>query len=180
MRNLILPVFLLVPLMAWGAASVEGTPKVSFHAEGSPGALDIEGTTSKLQVSDDGTTMTFTVAMDSLTTGIGVRDHHMKDEYAQTNLFPEATLTFPRAALHWPSAVGEGTPGMVSGTFTTHGVPQPVDVKYQLKKTKTGTRISAEFEFDVSRHGIVIPSYLGITVDPKMHAEATFDLAGTP
>jgi polyisoprenoid-binding protein YceI len=176
MRSLLFPCLLLLPAIAWAGAAVQGAPKVSFHAEGSPGALDIEGTTSQLQVRDDGTTLTFAVGLDSVTTGIGVRDHHMKDEYAQTSLYPEATLTVPRAAIHWPVAVGEASPGVVTGTFTAHGVSQPAQVKYQVKKTKTGDRISAEFDFDVSRHGIAIPSYLGVTVDPKMHAEATFDL----
>lgn len=165
---------------AQGDASLIGTPKVSFHAEGSPGALDIEGNTTDLRVADDGTTLTFTVPLDSVTTGIKVRDHHMHAEYAQTSLFPNATLTLDRAGITWPSDVGQSANGVAQGVFTAHGVPVPAQVSYVAKRTKTGTRLTGEFDFDVSRHGIEIPSYLGVTVDPKMHAKATIDLLGVP
>jgi polyisoprenoid-binding protein YceI len=171
---------LLFAGVAHGDASLAGTPKVSFHAEGSPGALDIEGNTTDLRVADDGTALTFTVPLDSVTTGIKLRDHHMQADYAQTNLFPNATLTLDRTAITWPSDVGQSANGVADGTFTVHGVALPAQVSYVAKRTKTGTRLTGEFDFDVSRHGIEIPSYLGVTVDPKMHAKATIDLLGVP
>ena len=161
-------------------ASISGKPKVSFHAEGSPGALDIEGATSDLRIADDGTTLTFTVPLDSVDTGIALRDHHMKSEYAQTAQYPDATLTLARASIVWPSQIGESTNGVVDGTFVAHGVSTPAKVSYVARRTKTGTRLSGEFDFDVSAHGIKIPSYLGVTVDPHMHAQATVDLVGLP
>ena len=184
MRKPLSSLVLILSLLASGAAhsdaSVAGTPKVSFHAEGSPGALDIEGTTADLRVADDGKTLTFTVPIDSVTTGITLRDHHMRSEYAETSLFPNATLTLDRASIPWPSEVGQSASGVADAVFTAHGIPLPAQVTYVAKRTKTGTRLTGEFDFDVSRHGIQIPSYLGVTVDPKMHAKATIDLLGVP
>ena len=98
-RTLAISILLAVSTAALADASVTGKPKVSFHAEGSPGALDIEGTTTDLRVLDDDTTLTFTVPLDSVDTGIELRDHHMKSEYAQTALYPDATLTLTRSAI---------------------------------------------------------------------------------
>jgi polyisoprenoid-binding protein YceI len=180
LSSLVLILSVLASGVARSDASVAGTPKVSFHAEGSPGALDIEGTTTDLRVGDDGKTLTFTVPLDSVTTGITLRDHHMRNEYAQTSLFPNATLALDRASITWPSEVGQSASGVVDAVFTAHGVALPAQLSYTAKRTKTGTRLTGEFDFDVNRHGIEIPSYLGVTVDPKMHAKATIDLLGVP
>lgn len=171
---------LFVSSNAHAALQVEGKPKVTFHAEGSPGALDIEGKTNALVLTDDGTTLTFHVRMETVDTGIPVRDHHMNEKYVETAKYPEVTLAVPKAAIPLPTATGEATNGTIKGTFTAHGVPQEVDVAWDVRKSKTGWRMHAKFPFDVQAHGIEIPSYLGVTVDPAMRAEATADVVDAP
>lgn len=90
--------------------------------------------------------------------------------------FPTATLVVPKASVQWGAAVGERKTGTVEGQFTAHGVTKPVSVEYSTQKSKTGFRVTGKFTFDISQHGVAIPSYLGVTVDPKMRAEATMDL----
>lgn len=171
---------LLLPAIALAGVSVTGKPKVAFFATGSPGFLDIEGTTSSITATDDGTTLTFTVPMSSVSTGISLRDGHMKDEYVQVATYPNATLSMTKSAVTWPTATGEKKTGSVSANFTVHGVTKPVTVSYTNAKTNAGYKVTAKFNFDVSQHGITIPSYLGVTVDPKMNAEVTMDLANAP
>lgn len=161
--------------VALAAFQVDGKPKVSFFAEGSPGALDIEGKTTELKLEDDGTTLTFTVPLDSVTTGIGLRDTHMKDKYLETGTYPNATLTLKRSELQLP-ADGETTTGTVGATFDVHGVQKPVTVAYELKLKKGTYSVDATFEYDASAHGIAIPSYLGVTVAPKQSAQVRFDM----
>lgn len=162
---------------AWAAGmTLSGTPKVAFFAQGSPGFLDIEGDTSTVQVADNGTNLTFTVPMTSVTTGIGLRDDHMNNEFVEVSKFPNAVLTLKNADIKWPVNVGEAAQGTVAATFDIHGVPGPTQVTYTVKKTKTGFRVTAKFPFDVSQHGISVPSYMGVTVAPAMHAEVTLDL----
>lgn len=167
---------LALPFAADAAVTVTGKPKVSFFATGSPGFLDIEGETSKITAADDGARLTFTVPMTSVSTGIDMRDEHMNNEYVQVAQFPNAVLAFDKAAVTWPTATGEKKEGTVKADFTIHGVTKPVDVTYTNARTKTGYRVNAKFNFDVSQHGIAIPSYLGVTVDPKMRTEVTLDL----
>lgn len=161
---------------AYAAIRVDGKPKVSFFATGSPGWLDIEGVASSISAADDGTKLTFTVPMTSVSTGIGMRDDHMNKEFVQVDKFPNAILSFAKADVTWPAAGGAATEGSVNATFNIHGVDQPVTVTYNVGSTKTGYRVKAKFNFDASAAGISIPSYMGVTVDPKMRSEVTLDL----
>lgn len=174
---LVLSIGLLAVAPAWAAGmTLSGSPKVAFFAQGSPGFLDIEGDSNTVQVADSGTALTFTVPMTSVKTGIGLRDDHMNNEFVEVSKFPNAVLTVKNADVKWPVNVGEAAQGTVTGTFDIHGVPAPTQVTYTVKKTKTGFHVTAKFPFDVSQHGIKVPSYMGVTVAPAMHAEVTLDL----
>lgn len=161
---------------ALAAFRVDGKPKVSFFAEGSPGALDIEGKTTDLTLVDDGTTVKAIVKLDTVTTGIDLRDRHMKEKYLHVDQYPEATLTLSRADLQLPTEVGKSTKGELSATFSCHGVDEPVTVTYTIKKSKTGYAVDASFHYNAAAHDIDIPSYLGITVSPEQHARARFNM----
>lgn len=167
---------LALPFAANAGMKVDGKPKVSFFATGSPGFLDIEGVAGEIAAADDGTKLTFTVPMKSVKTGIDLRDEHMNEEYVQVAQYPDAVLTVDKAAVQWGANLGEKKQGTVPGDFTIHGVTKPVQVQYTTQKSKTGFRVTGKFEFDVAQHGIKIPSYMGVTVDPKMRAEVQLDL----
>jgi polyisoprenoid-binding protein YceI len=175
MRTLLLAL-LLLPTPALAGFTVTGKPKVDFYAVGNPGLLDIDGKSDQLSVSDDGTTVTFKLPMASVRTGIALRDHHMNEKYVEIATFPDVTLAFSRADVPWPTEVGQAASGTVAAEFTAHGVARPTQVKYTVKKSKVGYRIHGEFPFDISQHGIVVPAYLGITVESAMRAEATVDV----
>jgi polyisoprenoid-binding protein YceI len=166
----------LAPASAAAALKASGKPDIHFFAEGSPGALDIDGATNTLAIADDGTKIVFTVPMKSVSTGIDMRDEHMNEKFVQVEQFPNAILTINKADIQLGTTLGEEKSGTVSGTFNIHGADQPVTVTYNTKKSKTGWRAMAKFEFDVTKSGIAIPDYLGVTVDPKMHAEVKVDL----
>jgi polyisoprenoid-binding protein YceI len=171
---------LALPSLAVAGMSVTGKPAVSFNAEGSPGFLDIEGTTSSITAADDGTTLTLTVPMSTVKTGIDLRDEHMNNEYVQIASHPNAVMTLKKADVKWPTASGEKTSGTVAGTFNIHGQSQAVNIGYNISKTTSGYKVAASFKFDCSKSGITIPAYMGVTVDPKMSAKATLELADAP
>lgn len=182
-RSALVATLLLVPGAAAAGLKVDSSiaaPKVGFHANGEPGALDIDATTADLTVADDGTTLTFTVALATVTTGIDLRDEHMKDKFLQVGTFPSATLALPKAGIAWPVEVAKRAKGTLDAQFTAHGVTKPVKVTYDVSKTKTGYKIDASFPYDISQHGIDVPSYLGITVDAKQTAKATFYMVDAP
>lgn len=161
---------------AWAGMTLAGAPKVTFFAVGNPGFLDIEGVTNQMTVADDGTKLTFTVPMATVETGIDLRDDHMNNKYVEVATYPNVVLTLDKASVTWPAAVGESASGTAKATFTIRDVTQPADVTYTVKKSKTGYKVNAKFTFDVSKHGIAVPSYLGVTVESAMRAEVAFDL----
>lgn len=163
-------------LPAAAAYQVTGKPKVTFYAEGSPGALDIEGKSGELSLTDDGTTVTAKVPLASVSTGIDLRDDHMKNKYMGIASFPDLLLRFNRADLKVPTDAGQSTTGTLAATFSAHGVEQPVTVTYTVKKGKSALEVDASFDYDISKHGVEIPSYLGITVDPAQNAKVRFDM----
>jgi polyisoprenoid-binding protein YceI len=120
--------------------------------------------------------MSFVVPMKSVTTGIDMRDEHMNEKYVEVAKFPNATLSVAKADVTWPATLAESKSGTAKATFNIHGVDQPVTVEYTLQRTKTGYRATAKFAFDAAASGIEIPAYMGVTVDPKMHAEVKADL----
>ncbi len=160
---------------ALAGMSLTGKPKVKFHAEGSPNFLTFDGVTRELTVDDDGTNLVFTVPMDTVTTGIELRDDHMRKTYVQTDKFPHVVLTVPRAGIIWP-ADGDSAEGTVTGSFEAHGVTLEVPVTYEIKHAKGEYRVKATYPFNTSKHGIEIPTYLGVTIDPAMQAEVQLEL----
>lgn len=170
---------LSAPADALAGYSVFGTPNVKFNATGSPGFLDIEGVGNTMTLADDGNTLLFTVPMTTVSTGIELRDDHMWNEFITVGAFPDATLSMVRSSVSLPTTGGSAK-GTVNATFTVHGVAQPVTVTYNIKTSKVGYRVTASFAFDAEKSNIKIPSYMGITVDPKMTANVTVDLANAP
>jgi len=171
---------LLLVAPAQAGMKIDGKPKVSFFAVGNPGFLDIEGESKDLACADDGTTLTFTHQVNTLTTGIGLRDEHMKSKFMHAEQYPTVSLSLAKAAVPWPAEVGAAASGTVPASFSAHGASQPTEVAYTIRKSKTGWKVTAKFPFDISKHGIDVPSYLGVTVETAMRAEVTFDLVDAP
>jgi polyisoprenoid-binding protein YceI len=172
--------FLALPLPALAGWTVSGTPKVGFQAQGRPGALSIDGKAAGATLEDTGDALRFTVAMAQVTTGIALRDEHMRKNYVQVDQFPDAVLVVPKATLQVPGEVGASTTGDVAGFFTVHGQTRDVLVSFEIKRDRSGLAVRGSFPFDVAQHGIQIPSYLGVTVDPVMQADAAFRVVETP
>ena len=91
--------------VAWaGTLKVEGKPKVTFFAVGSPSFLNIEGTTTTLNLADDGSTLKFSVPMKTVDSGVELRDEHMRDKYVHVETTPDAIISFKKADIPWNAA----------------------------------------------------------------------------
>lgn len=162
---------------ALGALSAPSGAKVGFQASG-PAGMKIEGTTSDLNVTDDGTTLTIDVPLANLSTGIALRDHHMREKYLEVGKFPSATLQVARAALKMP-AQGAGVELDVPGALQLHGQKRTVTVHYDAKGDGSGLAAHGRFRVNMNDYGITVPTYLGVTVKPDVDVVATFRLAGS-
>jgi polyisoprenoid-binding protein YceI len=138
-----------------------------------PGGIKMEGKTSELEVKDLRKTLTVVVPLTHLSTGIDLRDSHMKEKYLETGKYPTAELKVPRADLKLHKG-GEGVQSEIKATLRLHGQEKPVTVKYQAKPVPGGYEIVGSFRLNMTEYGIAVPEYLGVTVKPDVEITASF------
>lgn len=183
LRSALVAALVLLPSTSFAGMKLDESiakPKVGFKANGEPGALDIDAKTESITVADDGTKLTFTVDMGKVTTGIELRDEHMRTKFLHTETYPTVTLAFEKAKIAWPAETGQKANGKLDAQFTAHGVTKPVSMTYEVQKTKQGWKCTGAFDYNTSDFGIDVPNYLGITVDGKQSAKAVFYLVDAP
>ena len=163
-----------VALAADAKITRTGTPSVTFQASG-PAGMKIVGTTSDLDVDDQGGKVVIRVPLRNLTTGIALRDDHMRNKYLQVGSYPNAELTVDRASINFPPPPGDGsTQGDANGTMAIHGQTHNVSFHYILARTSGVLRVRGVTHLNISDYGISVPSYLGVTVKPDIDVEVQF------
>ena len=152
----------------------KGDASVDFYATG-PGGLAIDGKTKEMSIGDDGKKLVFSVPLKDLTTGIPLRDEHMRNKYLEIDKNPNATLEVPRSSIEFP-ALGKRSEGDVKGTFTCHGKSKEVTVHYKSHREKDNT-LGAEgkFKINLKDYDITVPNYLGVTVRPDVDIQVKFN-----
>ena len=149
-----------------------GGASTTFKAAG-PAGLTIEGVTSDMTIADDGTSVTITVPLTALKTGIELRDKHTKDAI-EADKYPTTTLTVARAALKFPGAGAESS-GDAHGQLALHGQTRDVTFHYVAKQSGDTLSVKASARINVDDFGVKRPSYLGVTVKPDVDVTTTFD-----
>ena len=169
----------LVALVAFSAhakISRKGDPSVSFFAKGTVPGLSINGKTNELNelnVSDDGTNVVVTVPLGKLTTGIELRDKHLKEKYLNVAQFPNAQLTIAHTARK--IAPDGDVSGDAEGSLKIHGQAKNVKFHFDAKRDGTTFHVSTKFTVNMMDFGIEKPSHLGVGVKPDVEIEAKFD-----
>jgi polyisoprenoid-binding protein YceI len=161
---------------AHAAFSSASDGRVTFDAAG-PAGFKIEGTTSDLAVSETNGNLVVTVGLANLTTGISLRDHHMRDKYLEVPKFPSAVLSVARSALTVPAAGGQ-VEADAPATLTLHGQTRPVTVHYSTKLDGSSFTTQGRFHINMNDFGITVPTYLGVTVKPEVDVTASFRALG--
>jgi polyisoprenoid-binding protein YceI len=115
--------------------------------------------TGSAKVTGDSVTATnIKVPMNSLKTGIELRDKHMKEKYIETAKFPDAELI---------EATGKGGKGR--GKLKFHGVEKEVTGTYKI----VGKEMEAEFPIKLSEFGITGIKYMGVGVKDDVKVTIT-------
>jgi polyisoprenoid-binding protein YceI len=151
--------------------------KVSFLAVGRPSAIKIkgEGAGAEGVLHDENHTLKGEVKFDlsTLTTGIEMRDHHMKEKYLETPKFPVATLKL--TDLKVPA--GNSSRQSFSGLLTLRGIEKPVTGTFSTTEEGREIKADASFSIKLTDFKIEIPSYLGVTVaeDVQIEVQSTVE-----
>ncbi len=99
----------------------------------------------------------FYVDLNTLDTGIGLRDKHMRDNYLETEKYPFAEFTGKMSPIPMLNS-GTKSPVSAIGKFKIHGVERQIEVKGTLSKNARGElELVAGFDILLSDYKIPVP-----------------------
>ena len=178
--------FTLVATAAQAATvSVQSTQgKLEFHAVGRPSMIKVngegKGPEGTLAIAGNKVSGDLTIDMTSLTTGIGMRDSHMKEKYLEVGKYPTAKLHLTEVSLpeKWTFASPAAKDVKFKADLTMHGQTKPIEGTFALDGPAGKVKAVANFIVNIAEFGVEIPKYLGITVKNDVPIELTLnDLA---
>ena len=160
--------------------SIPSESEVTFDAIGRPSMLRIKGkgtgVSASFVIDAKNVSGTATFSLETLKTGIDLRDEHMKEKYLQTKQFPEAVLTLVAVTL--PPNFSSTKPLVGTSEFTgklkLHGVVKDITGKFAILDENLKTE--ADFEIKLSDYNIDIPTYLGVKVADIVKVHITFNM----
>lgn len=176
-------IFMKVALTALSASSVAmaATQKLSvdsgsttFLAVGRPSLLKIhgEGSGPRGELTVENGTVQGSLEMDlqTLKTGVEMRDDHMKNKYLEVGKYPKAVLKVSGIKMPPMDQLPKELP--FEGTLTLHGETQPIKSgKVTLSKDGEKIKFTAKFQTSIPEFKIEIPSYAGIKVAENVDVE---------
>lgn len=104
------------------------------------------------------------VDLRTLTTGIAMRDRHMKDNYLEVANGPD----FEKATIEDIKIEKLDGKTTFNATLVLHGERRPVTGTATLERKDGGYKVQAEFPVRVSEYKIAKPSYLGVGVQDEI------------
>lgn len=179
MKNLKLLIFLYLLLISGSLSAQEFKTKSGDVQFLSKAALnEFTGTSSNLNglVDLDKNMLDFFIDLNTLKTGIGLRDRHMRENYLETKKYPYAEFTGKIVETAFPD-VGETKQVNAKGKFKIHGVEREITVPGMLSRTDANTlKLDSEFEIKLSDYNIDTPSvmFYELAEEQKVSINATF------
>ena len=165
----------------WELNLNEASGSIQFLAVGRPSFLKIKGKGSAPQgslfIQKSGIRGSISFNLDSLDTGIKLRNEHMKHKYLEIHKFPKAELKIIKISLPdtlWTdiSTSLENVP--YEGTLSLHGNQKKIDGLARIKREENDLNITSQFKIKLKDFGIETPSFKGITVSEDVDVSVSF------
>lgn len=162
------------------AASLQITDaKVEFLALATPGALKISGEQTnpsalktEIKIDNNQITGTSTIQVDTFSTGISLRDKHMKENYLEGSKFPESSFTYKKVTLP-PNLNGENIP--FEGTLKLHGIDRPIKGVLKAERKDSSLILEHAFKIKTSDYGITTPKYMGVVMGEEVEIKVRLE-----
>lgn len=153
---------------------------ITFFAGSTFGSF--EGVTSTIRGSlfwDNGDTLSagsvhFEVPLQTIDTGIGLRNKHMRNKYLETDQYPLAVYEGSLTA--WEDSDGDTARVKSNGTLKIHGVEKEMPATATLENTDSGFRVTTAFKLNIADFNIEQPSFLLTKMDKEVQLKLTFFL----
>jgi polyisoprenoid-binding protein YceI len=175
-----------LPLATHAATMKTATDKseVKFQAIGRPSLLKINGEGKGVdgQVKIDGAKASglFVFDLNKLSTGIEMRDTHMKEKYLQTERYKDAKLTIDSVVLPagWTPEKPSTGEQPFEGKLSLHGVEKPLKGTFKIDDGGGAGKVPvhAEFAIKLSDYSIDIPTYAGIKIADEVKVQVNADV----
>ena len=115
----------------------------------------------------------FEVDLNSIDTGIGLRNRHMRDNYLETDKFPFARYSAKAVEIK-KSSNRESYEVQTRGKLQLHGVERDVDVDGTVSPVEDGYLIECRFDVALSDYDIKIPKLMFLKVNEIIALEVRF------
>ncbi len=152
--------------------------KVEFTAIGRPSLLKINGTGGKakglMELEGSNVKGDISVGLSDMTTGISLRDTHMKEKYLEVNKFPNAVLKISNLKFEKDPYIEEFSQKNIpfKGKMNIHGIEHEVEGTADINSSKTEISVSAKTKTTITAHQITIPTYMGIKIADEIQVTA--------
>lgn len=156
--------------------------RVVFTATGWPGSLRVEGRGAAPEgdvVAANGNVSGRVVFdLETLRTGIELRDRHMREKYLQTSVHRHSELTLQTLLIPLETAGAttfelEKVP--FAGLLRLHGVQQAITGTADLTRRDSRVSVVASFSIETRTFGIQAPSFAGITLGERIRVRVSLD-----
>lgn len=121
----------------------------------------------------NGSELYFEVDLNTLKTGIGLRDRHMRENYLETDKHP---LTHFTGKIVEAKKNGNNWDVVVEGDFFVHGKAVKKTIKGTMSKSGSGFKVVSSFTVPISEHDIEVPSLMFKKIDENMELQVEFYL----
>ena len=114
----------------------------------------------------------FEVNLNSLDTGIGLRNRHMRENYLHSDKYP---TTYYKGKITKAKKIDADTIDVISeGTIFIHGVEKSLKVKAKMFQKEDQYHIQCNFNVKLSDFDIEIPSIMFYKIDENMDLKLDF------
>ncbi|RPJ69896.1 MAG: YceI family protein [Acidobacteria bacterium] len=116
-----------------------------------------------------------TLPVNTISTGMGLRDEHMRKYIFTTPEGQVPDVTFVSEKAECSASSGSESTCNVSGNLTIRGTPRPFAIALKVQKAGDGYKAQGDSVVKLSTYGIERPSQLGVKTsdDVKLHLELT-------
>ncbi|HSL23204.1 MAG TPA: YceI family protein [Vicinamibacterales bacterium] len=124
--------------------------------------------------------MEATLPVKTLSTGLGLRDEHMRKYVFTTGEGQTPDLKFVADQADCARAAGGESTCKVSGQLAIRGTPRPFAMTLKVNRAGEGYRAAGDGTVKLSTYGIAQPSQFGVTTEDevKLHLEFTAKPSG--
>ena len=157
-----------------------GTGSVQFEAIGRPSALHINGKgeapEGEFSILNNNLSGTASFKLESLDTGIKMRNEHMKKKYLETDKYPKALFTFTKLEIPESIRIKNGSAENVpfAGKLKLHGIEKAIAGTAKLERKDEHLVFGGDFSLKIGEYQIASPGFAGITMADDVKVNVRF------